>query len=95
MAKKTDLTNPFAKTEPTHPPARMGSSRTRDKTNRVRSIGVGLRESEWAELQQIADELGGVGLHPLMQWIIRDYLAAHRAGTAALPPVEKSARIKD
>lgn len=62
----------------------------RDKTrggDPVQSIGVGLRQSEAAELGNIAAGLG-VPRSGLMAWVLRRFLEDHRAGRVTLPPLE-------
>lgn len=53
----------------------------------VQSIGVGLRQSEAAELGAIAAGLG-VPRSGLMAWVLRRFLEDHRAGRVTLPPLE-------
>ncbi|OQA43732.1 MAG: hypothetical protein BWY52_01781 [Chloroflexi bacterium ADurb.Bin325] len=53
----------------------------------VQSIGVGLRQSEAAELGSIAAELG-VPRSGLMAWVLRRFLEDYRAGRVTLPPLE-------
>lgn len=53
----------------------------------VKSIGVGLRVSEAAELEAIAAGLG-VPRSGLMAWVLRRFLADYRAGRAVLPDLE-------
>jgi hypothetical protein len=53
----------------------------------VRAIGVGLRQSEAAELGAIAAGLG-VPRSGLMAWALRRFLADYRAGRVTLPPLE-------
>jgi len=53
----------------------------------VQSIGVGLRQSEAAELGAIAAGLG-VPRSGLMAWVLRRFLEDYRAGRVTLPPLE-------
>src|SRR5690606_22781992 len=96
MAKKPNLDNPLARTEPQAKPAPGPGKarRRRDPNNPVSSVGVGLRASEWQRLQEIAAELGGVGLHPLMQWVLRDFIRRYDAGEAR-PKTETTVVLKD
>jgi hypothetical protein len=67
-----------------------GSDPARDKargSDPVRAIGVGLRQSEAAELGAIAAGLG-VPRSGLMAWALRRFLADYRAGRVTLPPLE-------
>lgn len=70
MAKKQSIDpDLFAKTEA--PPAKGDDP--------VKAVGVGLRASEWARLQAIADELQ-VSRHELAMFIMRDWLKRYEAG---------------
>jgi len=53
----------------------------------VQAIGVGLRQSEAAELASIAAGLG-VPRSGLMAWVLRRFLEDYRAGRVTLPPLE-------
>jgi len=71
MAKKQqpDLSNIFAKTEQAAPAP----------DDPVRPVGIGLKISEWGELEKIAAELG-VTRHQLTMWILRDFTKRWRDG---------------
>lgn len=70
MAKqKPDLSNIFAKTE-------TGSETPKDK---IKPVGVGLKESEWERIESIGAELGA-NRHKLAAWIMRDFIARYDAG---------------
>ena len=45
----------------------------------IKARGVGLKESEWAELQKVADELG-TNLHAVTAYGVRYFLKAYKAG---------------
>lgn len=47
--------------------------------DRVKARGVGLRESEWNRLEEIAGELG-VTRHNLMLYVLRDFIRRYEAG---------------
>ena len=70
--------------EPAAAPAARPKARGRDP---VKSIGVGLRTSEAAELDSIAAGLG-VPRSGLMAWVLRRFLADYRAGRTPLPDLE-------
>ncbi|MEA3349927.1 MAG: hypothetical protein U9Q82_04835 [Chloroflexota bacterium] len=61
---KVDKTDYLAKTE---------------KENPVKARGVGLRESEWKEIEQIAGELNTTP-HGLAVYAIRDFVKKYKAG---------------
>jgi len=94
MADKKPL-SVFAKTEPEPKPETptLGRRRRRDPSDPIQSQGVGLRASEWARLRAIADELGGVGLHELTVWAVRDFIRRYNAGEVK-PETERLARLK-
>jgi len=46
----------------------------------IEARGVGLKKSEWAELEKIATELGGMTLHAVTAYGVRYFLKAYRAG---------------
>lgn len=65
-----------------------GPARTKARAgDPVQSIGVGLRQSEAAELGSIADSLG-VPRSGLMAWVLRRFLEDYRAGRVTLPALE-------
>jgi len=81
--------NGFLKPSTAHaetPPAAAATPKARGG-DPVKSIGVGLRVSEAAELEAIAAGLG-VPRSGLMAWVLRRFLADYRAGRAALPDLE-------
>lgn len=45
----------------------------------VKPIGIGLRESEWARLDEIAQELGTTR-HSLALWALRDFIRRFETG---------------
>ena len=59
---------------------------TRNPHDPYKSMDVGLRVSDWHELQDISGELG-VGLNELAVWILGDFLKRWRAGDR--PKIEK------
>jgi len=59
---------------------------TRNPHDPYKSMDVGLRVSDWHELQNISGELG-VGLNELVVWILGDFLKRWRAGDR--PKIEK------
>lgn len=77
MAKKPDITNPFAKTSPGET-ERRASNEDLDQ-GRTISVGVGLKEGEVAVIDQFAGELG-VTRNALMRWALRWFLLELRAG---------------
>ena len=70
MAKKQTLDpNMFAKTEPA----------PSDEPDPVRPVGIGLKASEWADLELMAAQLG-VTRHSLSLWILRDFIKRFKDG---------------
>jgi len=65
---------------PTTPPDDLGD---------VVSKGVGLRQGEWAELDEIAT---GYGLtrNAVAVWVLRTFLSQHREGAIKLPVEAKT-----
>jgi hypothetical protein len=53
--------------------------KTDSEKDPIKSRGVGLRESEWAEIEGIADELNTTP-HGLAVYAIRDFLTRYKAG---------------
>ncbi|MFM8321275.1 MAG: hypothetical protein ACKOC5_10200 [Chloroflexota bacterium] len=49
------------------------------KDDPVKAVGVGLRLSEWARMEEIAGSLG-INKHKLAAWALRDFLARFAAG---------------
>ena len=72
MAKQSDMSNIFKKTEPEGP----SESKTDDK---VKAGGIGLKSSEWQRYEDIADELG-MTRHALATYALRDFLKRYGAG---------------
>ena len=70
--------------EPAAAPSARAMARGGDP---VKAIGVGLRQSEAAELGNIAAGLG-VPRSGLMAWVLRRFLEDYRAGRVTLPPLE-------
>lgn len=68
MAKKPSMTGLFDKTESQDAPADIIVAR-----------GVGLKQSEWAELKKIKNELG-ITLHAVTAYAVRYFLKAYREG---------------
>ena len=67
MAKnKPDMSDPLAKTEP-------------EAKDEVKSHGVGLRESEWQQIEAIADEMG-ITKHAVAAYALRYFLKSYTAG---------------
>lgn len=71
MAKKQDLGDIFKRTEPAQPPT--------EEADPVTPRGVGLRQSEWAQFNGIARELG-MKPHALALWVLRDFIRRYDAG---------------
>lgn len=73
MAKKDDygLDNVFKKTEQTEP-------KPKDQ-DPIKPRGIGLRESEWKRLTEIAQELG-MKPHALALFAVRDFVARYERG---------------
>jgi len=69
--KKPDMSDIFAKTEP--------EGAAEEQPDPVKSIGVGLRESEWVKFETVADELG-TNRHSLAKYALRDFLRRYEAG---------------
>ena len=70
MAKaKPSMTDLFKKTEPSQAAG----------ADIIKARGVGLKESEWAELQKVAKELG-TNLHAVTAYGVRYFLKAYKAG---------------
>jgi len=55
------------------------TKRDKEHHDRVKARGVGLRESEWNRLEEIAGELG-VTRHNLMLYVLRDFIQRYEAG---------------
>lgn len=72
--KKPDMTNLFAKTET---PKQAG----RDL---VESRGVGLKQSEWASIDEIAQETDSRSYHDIAVYGLRYFLEAYKAGEIKL-----------
>ena len=72
MAKRAEIkTDMFAKTEPTETKPQ--------EQDAITAQGVGLRLSEWAELDTIAADLG-MTPHALRVYAVRHFLAQYKAG---------------
>jgi hypothetical protein len=54
-------------------------ARAKDKADIVKPKGVGLKDSEWRELEQIADK-AGLKLHAITAYAVRYFLRDYRAG---------------
>jgi len=76
MAKKQlgDLVSGQPQPAPT-PPEDLGLSR---------AVGIGLREGEWAQFEQIASELG-LSRNAVAAWALRHFLKLYQAGEIDLP----------
>ena len=73
MAEKAKInTNLFAKTDPKSNPDQVATGPTITK-------GVGLKESEWQELQDIGAELGQTQ-HAMTAYAVRYFLKQYRTG---------------
>jgi hypothetical protein len=71
MAKKQTVdTNLFARTE---------AAPDMSEPDPVRPVGIGLRGSEWGELDLMAAQLG-VTRHSLTLWIVRDFIKRFKDG---------------
>ena len=74
MAKRAEInTNLFAKIEPTEPEPKP------KKQDRIEAKGAGLKKSEWAELDKIADDLGMTS-HAVHVYAVRYFMAQYKAG---------------
>lgn len=75
MAKKqtSGLDELFQRTEPAEPQAQE------QPEDPVRAIGIGLKVSEWALMEEIATEMG-VTRHALAMWALRDFMQRYDAG---------------
>lgn len=51
----------------------------KNKDDIIKARGVGLRQSEWTELEKIADD-SGIKLHAVTAYAIRYFLKDYRAG---------------
>jgi len=72
MAKRAEInTNLFAKSEPIETKS--------EEKDVIEAQGVGLKKSEWAELDTIAADLGMTS-HALRVYAVRHFLAQYKAG---------------
>jgi hypothetical protein len=67
--KKQDLSDIFAKTEPS----------PREAKDPVMPVGIGLKTSEWARMGEIAQDLDTTR-HALAMWALRDFLRRYESG---------------
>lgn len=83
-----------AQPTPAAPRQAAATRPARAKGDKIVSVGVGLKESERAALDDLAAELG-VTRNAVMAWALRYFLAEHRAGRVDVP-VERttSARLQ-
>lgn len=79
--KKPDMSNIFAKTE-----------KSEEEADKIASRGVGLRESEWAEVDRIAAEQNFTP-HSVAAEGLRFFLAELAAGRAQISQEIKTGRI--
>jgi hypothetical protein len=63
-----------------------GEEQPAEQPDRVKPRGIGLRESEWNRLEEIAGELSS-NVHSLAQWALRDFIERYDAGD--LPITQK------
>lgn len=77
MAKKTDLTNPFAKT--TSDSVQITTDNSDLDTGNIRPLSAGMKEGEIAALRSIAAELG-IARNAVMRIGLRHFIKAFRAG---------------
>jgi hypothetical protein len=95
MAKKRDLTNPFARTE--------GKAAAPDLSDLdegvIKSTGIGLRQGEIRAVDELAEGIG-VSRNALLRWIVRWFLKEHRSGRVdpgdfveEPPPPKKNLRL--
>lgn len=78
--KQTIEDNPFAKTEPKQPQEeRRGGRQSDPEKGEYKPRGIGLYESEWANLEKIAGDLG-ITAHKLAQYAVRDFVRRYEAG---------------
>ena len=86
MAKrKPSMTGLFDRTAPEAQPE--------GERDRVQAHGVGLKRSEWAELESIAGELG-ITLHAVTAYGVRYFLKAWHAGKIK-PETKKTQSLPD
>jgi hypothetical protein len=92
MAKeKPDMTNIFAKTEPDGPHESPLPEKI-EKEDPVKAIGIGLKESEWEKMGEIADDLL-MTRHALAMYALRDFMSRYDTGEIktqtkpSLPPL--------
>jgi hypothetical protein len=100
MATKKSLIDPnlFAHTTPEPEPAPQGVAenglrhrRKRDKTDPVKSYGVGLRASDWKKFFAMAEDLG-TNYHDLAVYVLSDFMARWDRGER--PPTETKQVLK-
>lgn len=77
--QKPDMSSIFAKTD-------QAGSETREASGPTVTQGVGLKASEWAEIEDIADELGQTR-HAIAAYALRYFLKQYQAG--AIQPEQK------
>jgi hypothetical protein len=96
VAKKPDMSNLFAKTEP----EQAGSPDNSDlDSGLIRSIGIGLRQGEVSAIDGLAESLE-VTRNQLLRYAVRWFLLEYRAGRVSLagnieepPPPKKKLRL--
>jgi len=54
-------------------------TKTEEPEDKVKAVGVGLKDSEWQRLAAIAKELG-MKRHELACWALRDFMRRFEAG---------------
>ena len=87
-AKRTIDAGLFARTEPEGEAAAKSAGDAIPAEGYVRSVSVGLKESELAILQRIADD-NDVARNAVMRYFLRDAMARYRAGELEVPTTEK------
>lgn len=59
-------------------------SKTEPEKDKTEPRGVGLKQSEWAIIDKIADDLGVTG-HAVTAWGLRYFLKRYQAGKIEIP----------
>lgn len=70
--KQPDMSDIFAKTEPDQSPAEQPPDPAKPR-------GIGLKQSEWAHIDEIANELG-MTPHALAVWALRNFIQRYTDG---------------
>jgi len=93
--KQPDLSGIFRSTEaPDRDQAERSAPASTPERDRTLPIGVGLKQSELAQLDAIAAELG-IARNALMRWAVAYFLREYRAGRVAIDvETEERRRVK-